>query len=332
MARVAREPIVIDFWDVGQGDATVIRPTPDNAFIIDVGPRNSPLIDWILRNPRINIEGLVLTHNDADHAGALAALIDGAAVRIQCVYFLQDRDKKKRPFAKLFSRLDDAYKSGELTKILRLESPQVIWCDSTGAVELTVRYPSVMQNIPATSPNVTSAVVVLTARNIVKVIWASDAPLELVAKHCSGARPDYMVGPHHGAPVDRSKSAAEEWLRDIGAETILVSVGSNNTYPHPQKSFIRKSRHAGSRIVCTELTKLCDKNRRTDVIKSHARYAVPPPNTGIACRGTVRVMLSRNDDIIGDDLDNAHQEEIKKLQRPQCLLLAPRKNGASPHV
>jgi len=324
VARVAREPIVIDFWDVGQGDATVIRPTPNRAFIIDVGPRNSPLIDWILGNPRVNIEGLVLTHNDADHAGAIGALIDGAASRIACVYFLQDREKKKRPFANLFARLDQAYKSGDLKKILRLESPGVIWSDSTKTVELAVRYPSVMQNISATKPNVTSAVIVLTVGNVVKVIWASDAPLEMVAAHCPGDRPDYMVGPHHGAPIDRGKTGAEGWIRSIGAETILVSVGSFNTYPHPQKSFIRKSRHAGSRIVCTELTKLCDKHRRTDVIKSHARYTLPPPNTGIACRGPVRVMLSRNDDIITDDLDAAHQEGIKKLQRPQCLLLAPK--------
>lgn len=267
---------------------------------------------------------LVLTHNDADHAGAIGALIDGAASRIGCVYFLQDRDKKKSQFANLFGRLDEAYKKGELKKILRLEAPQVIWSDSTKSVEISVRYPSVMQNIPATTPNVTSAVIVLTAGNVVKIIWASDAPLEMVAAHCPDARPDYMVGPHHGAPIDRSKPGAEGWLRKIGAETILVSVGSFNTYPHPQKSFIRKSRHVGSRIVCTQLTKLCDKHRHTDVIKSHARYTLPPPNTGIACRGPVRVRLSRNDDIIGDDLDGAHQEEIKKLQRPQCLILAPK--------
>jgi hypothetical protein len=143
-----------------------------------------------------------------------------------------------------------------------------IWRDKTGTVELEVRYPSVMENIPVNAPNVTSGILVLTARSVVKVIWASDAPIEMVAKHCSGAQPDYMVGPHHGAPIDRSNNAAGSWLRDIGAGTTLISVGSFNSYPHPQKSYIRKSLHAGSRIVCTQLTKLCDKNPCRDVIKS----------------------------------------------------------------
>jgi beta-lactamase superfamily II metal-dependent hydrolase len=122
VARVARQQIVIDFWDVGQGDATVIRPSPTHAFIIDVGPRNSPIVDWIAQNPSIFIEGIVLTHNDADHAGALAALIDAARFRIECVYFLLDRNAKDSRFVRLFSRLNAAIRAGEVKRVLRLEA------------------------------------------------------------------------------------------------------------------------------------------------------------------------------------------------------------------
>ncbi len=323
MARVAREPLVLDFWDVGQGDATVVRPTPNRAFIIDVGPRNSPIVDWIIRNPAIGIDGIVLTHNDADHAGALSALIDAASSRIGCVYFLQDRCKKDASFVKLFSRLDEAFKAGELKKVTRLEAPGVIWHDTTKTVEIAVRYPSVLENIAADDANETSGILTLTVQGIVKVLWASDSPIEMVAKHCSGSKPDYMLGPHHGAPSDRAHTAAEGWLRDIGAQINLISVGSRNGYNHPQVSFMRKTLHAGSRVVCTQLTPLCDKMRKKDVVKSHARYALPQPRTGIACRGPSRVMLLPSDDLIGDDLDAVHQEAIRGLQRPKCLRLAP---------
>lgn len=324
MARVARQQIVIDFWDVGQGDATVIRPSPTHAFIIDVGPRNSPIVDWIAQNPSIFVEGIVLTHNDADHAGALAALIEAARFRIDCVYFLLDRNAKDSRFVRLFSRLNAAVRAGEVKRVLRLEAPQVVWRDSTATVEVFVRYPAVAENIAAKSPNVTAGVLTLNVDQHVRVIWASDAPIEVVERECRGTHPEYMVGPHHGAPSDRAHPSAPNWLASIGSQTTLISVGSGNRYAHPQPSYIRNSLHCGTRIVCTQLTTLCDRNRRRDVVKSHARLGLPQPNSGVACRGPVRIVLLPGGDIVGDELDAEHQIEIQKLERPKCLLLRPK--------
>jgi competence protein ComEC len=324
VARVARQPIVVDFWDVGQGDASVIRPAPSRAFIIDVGPRNSPIVDWVAQNPSLFIEGIVLTHNDADHAGALAALVEAARFRIECVYFLVDRNTKDSRFVQLFSRLNAALKAGEVKRILRLEAPQVVWTDATGSVEVSVRYPAVAENIAATAPNVTSGVLTLCIESRIRIIWASDAPIEVVARECAGSNPEYMVGPHHGAPSDRANAAAAGWVAEISAQTTLISVGSANRYAHPQPSYIRNSLRCGSRIVCTQLTPLCDRSHRRDVVKSHARLGLPQPNSGVACRGPVRIMLLSSGDIVGDELDAEHQIEIRKLERPKCLLLRPK--------
>jgi beta-lactamase superfamily II metal-dependent hydrolase len=318
---MARQPIVIDFWDVGQGDATVIRPTPNRAFIIDVGPRNSPIVDWIAQHPRISIDGVVLTHNDADHAGAIAALIDAARSRIGTVYFLVDRGPKDKGFAQLFARLHQAFRAGEIKGIFRLEAPQRLWSDPTDTVHITVRYPDMVANVSATGPNQTSGILTLDVSGHVRVVWAGDAPIAEVSNVCSGSHCERMVGPHHGAPSDRADPATEARLKQIGARLNFISVGSNNRYEHPQKSYLRKAIAAGSQVICTQLTRLCDRDRVKDVVKSHARYALPHPNTGTSCRGTARVMLLSDDDIIGDDLDSEHQREIRNLQRPQCILL-----------
>jgi beta-lactamase superfamily II metal-dependent hydrolase len=109
---MARAPIIIEFWDVGQGDATVIRPDRTSVFLIDVGPRNSPVVQWIAHNPHLKVDGVVLTHNDADHAGAISAFIEATKFPIQRVYFLVDENPK----------IDAEHQQA----ILRLQRPQCI--------------------------------------------------------------------------------------------------------------------------------------------------------------------------------------------------------------
>jgi len=153
---MARSPIIIEFWDVGQGDATVIRPDRTRVFLIDVGPRNSPVVQWIADNSQLKVEGIVLTHNDADHAGSISAFIEAAKFRIQRVYFLVDQNPKNERFAELFVHLDRAYKAGYVKEIIRLEAPQVVWVDPTGSVEICVRYPAVLANVAARTSNQTA--------------------------------------------------------------------------------------------------------------------------------------------------------------------------------
>ena len=249
------------------------------------------MVQWIAKNSNLKVEGIVLTHNDADHAGAISAFVEAAKFPIQRVYFLVDGNPKNERFAALFTHLDRAYKAGRVTQIIRLEAPQVVWVDPTGSVEICVRYPAVLTNVATQNPNQTAGVLTLNVSGKVRVIWTSDAPLEQVAAKCCGRNTEYMVGPHHGAPTDRRNPGAERWLADIGARTNVIFVGSKNGYDHPQKSCLRKAAAVGTRILCTQLTPLCDKTRSTDVVKAHARYALPQPNTGIACRGPIRVML-----------------------------------------
>ena len=71
---MAEEKLIVDFWDVGQGDCSVIRLPDSSLVIIDVGPRTRPLIDWLQEKPR-RIHSIVITHNDADHAGGLPGLV-----------------------------------------------------------------------------------------------------------------------------------------------------------------------------------------------------------------------------------------------------------------
>ena len=312
---MANQPLIVEFWDVGQGDCSVLRVQKSRVILIDVGPRNSPIVDWLILNPKIFVESIVLTHNHADHAGALAGVLDAARFRIGTVYFLDDRTKRDAQFVSVFSCLDAALRSNQIGGILRLEAPQKIWSDSSCSLE--VRFPNVSANIQAGSPNKTAGILTLNVNGKDEVIWASDSLLESVHLTCGACSPHYLVGPHHGAPEDRGHAEAQNWISEIGPQVTYLSVGKNK-YGHPQPSYIRKNRIANASVVCSQLTSLCDRTRKTDVVKSHARLGIPQPNSGVACRGPVRLTL-RGRTFVGDNLDNEHKEEIAKLERPKCI-------------
>ncbi len=230
---MADEGLIIEFWDVGQGDASVLRIAHNRVILIDVGPRNSPIIDWLINYPSIYIESIILTHNDADHAGAMAAIANAARFRIGTVYFLVDRNKKDASFAGLFSRVHAGFKAGEIGALRRLEAPSIIWTNPAGDCRIEVKYPFFENNVLAPNPNITSGIICLSVKGNTKIIWASDSLIESVQRECGGGAPDYMIGPHHGAPADRRSTMVKQWLQFINAGTHLFSVGSNNRYDHP---------------------------------------------------------------------------------------------------
>ena len=312
----------VEFWDVGQGDGSVLHLPSKELIIIDVGPSGSRIPNWLTLNRRV-IHALILTHNDADHVGALPAVLQ-AAIAVRTVYVLVDRPPQDPKFHRMFDCVHAAKKSGKVQAIRRLETPAKggllpIWAEPSMRLSVDVRYPSIEENVEAREANETSAIIVLTVRDKAAVVWTGDTYLENVATHCHDAAPDNMVGPHHGAPWDRKRKEAAEWLKSIAASRVVLSVGPNK-HKHPQPVYIRKVRRSGANVVCTQLTKLCHPLKKLhDVLPSHGRMGLPPPTTGFCCRGPIRLRLSNGELDPADGLDLEHQAAIRKLQRPKCL-------------
>ncbi len=319
MGILAEQSFIVDIWDVGQGDCSVIRLPSGEIVLIDVGPRGSPVVDWLVRHPPRRISHLVLTHNDADHIGALGAVVDSCKGRIGKVLFLEDRSRKDERFVRLVSRLDQAVRSREVDSVQRLESPHVVDLGTKAGVLLEVRFPDCIGNVTSTSPNDTSAILALTAGGRALLIWTSDSTLDRLRSCCEGCSPQYMIGPHHGAPADRRHPEALSWLQAVDPRTVILSVGSNNQHDHPQINYIRKVLKIGGSVRCTQLTKLCERpGRFKDVVKSHALLGLPQPRSGFACRGPIRLFLQDVQLVQRDNLDQEHAEGVRSLTKPKC--------------
>lgn len=307
----------MDFWDVGQGDATAIRLPDGRLVLIDVGPMGSPVIDWLTDHPR-TIYAVVVTHNDRDHAGALPSLVKIAGVSIRTVYMLQDRDKRSAAFQNIWRPVRDEELKNHLA-VLALSKDTVIW--QSGNLALTAVYPTFSENIEATRPNQASAIICLLHKGETKVIWPGDAPMQIVAEKCRATDPHLLHGPHHGGPVDKNSSGFKDWVQSVKPERLLVSVGTNNADNLPSRPYLRQRVEHGCKVTCTQLTRLCDNihvTRQTPLLQTAALLGLRPPRHGVPCRGCLRLMVEGGN-IVADPWDAEHLHRVKTLRRAQCI-------------
>jgi len=316
----AGKTLTITFWDVGQGDCSTIELPDGRLIIIDTGNRGSPLVDWLKDKPR-GVHSIVITHNDADHVGALPSVLD-TCKSINQVFMLMDRPAAKDPFAKLFRRVVEGERMG-LYGLTRLEVGAEIWADSALDARLHVVYPSMSANILASKPNATSGIICLTIKGKTELIWPGDATLDSVSTTCHGTKPYFLVGPHHGAPEGYKKRVTtSSHLHAVSPQRAFISVGTKNGYSHPRPKYIRLLEQAGAKVCCSQLTVASDRQHVLDVkrpvLATHGLLGLNPPRNGFSCRGPLQLQLGPSG-FVGDGWDDEHQKRIALLRRPQCL-------------
>jgi competence protein ComEC len=318
--------LLVDFWEVGQGDCTVIHLPSGQLILIDVGPLGSPVVEWLARQPGYRIHSIIITHNDSDHAGSLTSLVECCRKRIGSVFVMADRNVHDPKFRDLFRRVDQAWKAKEIDDLRRLEAPMQIWPDSNSpstdnriGLSLNVRHPTLSANVLSGSPNETSSIITLTSLTSETILWAGDTTIENVAAVATGSHPAFMLGPHHGAPEDRQKPQFPALLKSVSPHTIVASVGTGNRYDHPCVSYIKHAKRAGASFTCTQLTKNCEKPGRLHTVFNGAAYlGLPQTRKGFACRGTFRLTFNGTRFVTDPLADAQHLAAVQKLARPKC--------------
>jgi competence protein ComEC len=310
----------VSFGDVGQGDCSTISCPDGSLIIIDTGPFGSPLVDWLADNRR-NVHALILTHNDRDHAGSVAAVLDHCERSLKTVYFLVDRGREEPSFKKMTRRIEVGYKQG-FYAVKNLTAGETIWEDQAIPAKLFVAYPNHMEYSRATDSNTTSGVICLSVKNKIEVVWPGDCPLPIAAEAVDSVGPYTLMGPHHGSvkkgEIDTVRTAAAK----LQPANCFISVGTNNKYGHPNSKYIKSLEKIGTHVRCSQITDICDHRCAQGgghVLASHLVLGLRPPRTkGVACRGCWQITLGLNG-FVPDILEAEHERRIKRLHRPQCL-------------
>ncbi|UCG76201.1 MAG: ComEC/Rec2 family competence protein [Gemmatimonadota bacterium] len=228
--------------DVGQGDAAVLRTGRGHWLVFDAGPRHGTLdagrrtvLPFLLSNGAREIELLVLTHPDLDHAGGAAALFERLPVRrvLDSAWpvpkpayadYLRDVAAEGsewlvgRPGARL--RIDDI----ELLVLGPLPGP---WTPGAGGVEAGSSGRPLRANEASLSFRIAT-------QGGFRYLNAGDAlaaaELGMTDRWSPDTlRADVLKVSHHGSRT----SSAPRFIRAVSPQLAVISAGAANRYGHP---------------------------------------------------------------------------------------------------
>ncbi|CDR81798.1 Competence protein ComEC [Lactobacillus delbrueckii subsp. lactis] len=237
----------VSFIDVGQGDSILLTtPIRRQVYLIDTGGKltfgkkkqSQPQIDRItiplLKAQGISqIDGVFVSHQDADHVGDLGPLLEEMPVKR--LYMGAGLIQNPSFRARIAGRV-------EKTELVELKAGMEV----KEAINFQVLHPEVAgkgENKDSLS---------LTCRLAGKS-WAFTGDLdqageEAIIKKFPDLKIDYFKLGHHGSDT----SSSTVFLRAIQPKIVFISAGRNNRYHHPKPETLAKLHQLGIPYLNTQ--------------------------------------------------------------------------------
>lgn len=239
-----RQNLEIDYLDVGQGDAILIKTPYQQNILIDGGPDNKVLaaLGKNLAFYDKNIDLVILTHPHTDHVIGLVEILR----RYNVKKVLLTEVKNNSPPYTTF--LEEIKKQNIVVE--KADGPKDIFLGQD--LDLKILYP--FNNISQKNfddLNNSSIVVKLIYKNE-SFLFTGDAGLavenDLLAKKVDISANVLKVG-HHGSKY----SSSQEFLDAIKPQYAVIEVGANNSYGHPHFVTLNRLEQDNIKIFRTDL-------------------------------------------------------------------------------
>lgn len=307
--------------DVGQGDCTfVVAGNPADGVVLFDCNDHYVAERFVVDHDIKTIQAVVVSHLDRDHIrGMLPFLrwfLNDPARRIEHVYVGLDRDRKT--ISKVAAELVDnllAWREPhklELHAPQREDAPRTIWSTPAWRTELVLpRYDDLLEvEMDGDDEPNRCSVALRIVCGTRSVLLGGDVPLVSWERLESAAlETDAIRAPHHGGGIDEGAPTWDEatFYDRTKAETVVVSVGTQNGYGHPCDPHLRGIGAPKRRLVCTQLTPACHDDvqgirgemLRTASTVTYAPYRhrygggtrVARPREEVPCAGSIAIEL-----------------------------------------
>ena len=217
--------------DVGQGQSILLQ-SEGRTYLIDCGgdreTETADLIAGTLLSQGIDhLDGIVLTHFDADHAGALEYLL----TRIQTDLLLVPDTVDAKAFPQVEGMVCYVDKDMELT---------------FGDAKMTVYGP-----IYSGSSNENSLCILFETESCAILITGDRSAFgeRMLLRNRELPDVDVLIAGHHGSKY----STSAELLQAVTPETVIISAGADNRYGHPHEELLERLALFGCTVCRTDL-------------------------------------------------------------------------------
>ncbi len=223
-------PLSVTFLDVGQGDAIIVQAPGALPLIIDTGPgarAGRALIDALQSRAHFSAN-LLVTHDDRDHTGGWAALMDGLDIRTTWIAWEASGQQ---------ARYSGIHTLGMGDRI-----------DLPSHLRAWVLHPA-----RPGSDNADSMVIFLV-HGRVGFLLTGDIDAEAERAIVDRFEPLFrsvdtivLKAAHHGS----NTSTSQVLIDTLDPELAIISAGQDNAFGHPHQEILDRLNHADVRIAGT---------------------------------------------------------------------------------
>jgi len=246
------EELEVDFLDVGQGDAILIKSPFGQNILIDGGP-DSKVIEGLGKNLPFwdkRIDLMVLTHPHDDHVTGLIEVIKRYSVKkILYTGVIHSAPNYLAWLEKIRERK---------IPLVIIDRPQKIVLGDDCYMEIIYPRKSFLAQETANLNN--SSIVAKLVYGQTKFLLMGDAEIE-VEKELLNLTPPLARGGgevdlfaqvlkvgHHGSDT----SSSEEFLKAVNPQIAAIQVGKDNDFGHPSLRILKRLERAGAEILRTD--------------------------------------------------------------------------------
>lgn len=236
----AEGALTLHFFDVGQGDATLVTTPAGENILIDGGPRASgqALCGYLDALGIRRLDRVIATHPHEDHIGGLVAVIPRYEIGEVVMPYYPATTKVYRDLLTAIDQKGLSITPAAQGMALGLDSQsawQVLWP------------PEDAESAAGDNPNNASVVLRITFGQDA-VLLTGDAEKEVEAQLSGELASGLLKVGHHGS----STSTSAAFLKKVAPGFAVIMVGQDNSYNHPNAKVVQRLTQAGAQVLRTD--------------------------------------------------------------------------------
>lgn len=246
--------MTVSFLDVGQGDAVLITAPNGNRLLYDSGtPDDKAVFKLNKEIPKLfsGIDVFIASHPDADHIGGFEAVLR----RYKPLYYV---DNNRMNLSSLFANLENSLTSKQVERYTATDGEKINL--GRGVI---VNIVSPLNDNNSVDVN-DQSVSILVSYGESKILLTGDLEEKeenrIVEKYGENLSATILKAGHHGSKTSTGKNL----LNSVKPKYVVVSVGKNNKYGHPNVATLNRIKESGAEVLQTKdlgtITFNCDYN------------------------------------------------------------------------